>query len=166
MAAYHSGASVLGGIVVGLVAGAVTLGLGQFAFASIPSALVRAAIALLFAVPAAIAGYHSTLGLAHIAVPSAAWREIFSVVGAICIGCTAFIRMAAMAFPPALGPATSPEPTQPRLTGATGQGEAEATFLVGEIGVDRDEGTRLSARRAPRQSRWQRGGAPSSSARS
>ena len=122
MAAYHSGAGVLGGIVVGFVVGAVTLGLGQFAFASIPSALVRAAIALLFAVPAAIAGYHATLGLAHIAVPSATWREIFSVAGAICIGCTAFIRMAAMALPPALGPATSPEPTQPRLTGATGQG--------------------------------------------
>jgi hypothetical protein len=98
----------------------VTLGLGQFAFASIPSALIRAAIALLFAVPAAITGYHATLGLAH--MPSAAWHESFSVVGAGCIGCTTFIHMAAMALPPALGQAISPEPAQPRLTGVPGRG--------------------------------------------
>jgi hypothetical protein len=38
-------------------------------------------IAILFAAPAAIAGYHATLALAHIGVPSASWREVFAIVG-------------------------------------------------------------------------------------
>lgn len=33
---------------------------------------------------------NATLGLTHNAVCSAAWRENLSVVGAVCIGCTAF----------------------------------------------------------------------------
>ena len=50
-------------------------------------------IGLLYAVPAAIAGYHATLGLAHIGVPSEAWREAFAIVGAVLVGATAWARM-------------------------------------------------------------------------
>ena len=64
------------------------------------SPIPRAAIALLFAAPAAVAGYHATLGLAHIGVPSMAWRQVFAVIGAIAVGGTAFVRMSAMASPP------------------------------------------------------------------
>ena len=70
LAAYHSGAGVVGGILVGFFAGAVLLALGQVAFATVRSPLIRAAIALLFAAPATVAGYHATLGVAHIGVPS------------------------------------------------------------------------------------------------
>ena len=66
LAAFHSGADVIGAIVVGIIAGAVTLGAGQFAFSVAGSPLIRAAIALLFATPAAVAGYHASLALAHI----------------------------------------------------------------------------------------------------
>jgi hypothetical protein len=66
LAAFHSGAGAIGAIVVGIIAGAVTLGAGQFAFAVVGSPLIRAAIALLLATPAAVAGYHATLALAHI----------------------------------------------------------------------------------------------------
>ncbi|MEI9986081.1 MAG: hypothetical protein WDN69_24630 [Aliidongia sp.] len=59
----------------------------------ISSPLIRAAIALLYAVPATIAGYHATLGLAHIGVPSEAWREVFAVIGAVLVGGTAWARM-------------------------------------------------------------------------
>jgi hypothetical protein len=61
LAAFHNGAGVIGAIVVGIVAGVVTLGAGQFAFAVAGSPLIRAAIALPFATPAAVAGYHATL---------------------------------------------------------------------------------------------------------
>jgi hypothetical protein len=54
---------------VGFFAGAVLLALGQVAFAAVRSPLIRAAIALLFAAPATVAGYHATLGVAHIGVP-------------------------------------------------------------------------------------------------
>jgi hypothetical protein len=53
LVAFHGGA---GAIVVGIVAGAVTLGAGQLAFAVAGSQFIRAAIALLFATPAAVAG--------------------------------------------------------------------------------------------------------------
>src|ERR1700694_5192309 len=49
--AFNSGAGVIGAIVVGIVAGAVTLCAGQLAFAVAGSPLIRAAIALLFATP-------------------------------------------------------------------------------------------------------------------
>ena len=50
-------------------------------------------IGLLFALPAARAGYDATLGLAHIGVPSGWWREAFGILGAIIIGCTAWARV-------------------------------------------------------------------------
>ena len=93
LAAFHSGSGVIGALVVGVLAGGATLAIGQIAFATVRTPLIRAAIALLFAVPAAIAGYHATLGLAHIGVPSEGWREAFAVVGAVLVGGTAWARM-------------------------------------------------------------------------
>jgi hypothetical protein len=84
---------VIGAIVVGIVAGAVTLGAGQLAFAVAGSPLIRAAIALLFATPAAVAGHHATLAVAHIGVSSQGWREAFAIIGAILVGGTAWGRM-------------------------------------------------------------------------
>ena len=92
LTAFHNDA-VIGAIVVGLVAGGLTLGAGQIAFSVIKAPLIRAAIALLFAAPAAIAGYHATLGLAHIGVPSGAWGHVFAVVGSILVGGTAWARI-------------------------------------------------------------------------
>ncbi|MGI8840619.1 MAG: hypothetical protein ACR2F8_07560 [Caulobacteraceae bacterium] len=70
LAAYHCGSSVIGGIVVCLIVGAVTLAAGRFAFTTARSPHIRAAIALLFAAPAAVAGYHAILGLAQIGIPA------------------------------------------------------------------------------------------------
>ena len=65
-AAYHSGAGALGAIIVAPIAGGFTLGVGQAAIETYPSPKIRMAIALLFAVPAAWAGYMLTLGLAQL----------------------------------------------------------------------------------------------------
>jgi hypothetical protein len=81
LAAFYSGAGVIGGIIVGIVAGVAALGAGQFAFAVARSPFIPAAIALLFAVPAAIAGYHAILAVAHIGVPSQGWRAAIAVIG-------------------------------------------------------------------------------------
>lgn len=98
LAAYHGGAG-LGALVVGFAAGAVTLVAGQAAFATVKSPVLRVVTAILFAAPAAIAGYHATLALAYIGVPSASWREVFAIVGAIVVGGTAFVRLAARTTP-------------------------------------------------------------------
>jgi hypothetical protein len=94
LAAYHSGSGVAGAIIVATVAGGVTLTIGQIAFATIRSPLIRAAIGLLYAVPAAIAGYNGTLGFAQMGIPSEAWRVAFAVIGAVAVGGTAWARMA------------------------------------------------------------------------
>jgi hypothetical protein len=119
LAAFHSGADVIGAIVVGIIAGAVTLGAGQLAFAVAGSPLIRAAIALLFAAPAAGAGYHATLALAHIGVSSQGWREAFAIIGAILVGGTAWGRMTLLADP--LGSDRPPPPgsAQSLLTAAS-----------------------------------------------
>jgi hypothetical protein len=50
-------------------------------------------IALLFAVPAAVAGYHAGLGLAHICIPAGSWRQAMAMTGAIVVAATAWARM-------------------------------------------------------------------------
>ena len=97
LAAYHSGSGVIGAILVGFVAGAATWLIGQLAFATVRWAPLRILIALLFVAPAVVAGYSAVLGLGQIGVPSPIWREIFAVIGAICVGGTALARMLAFA---------------------------------------------------------------------
>jgi len=100
----HTGAGVIGALIVGVAVGALTLFVGQVAFASVRSFVLRAAIALLYAVPAAIAGYHAVLGLSQIGVPSLLWREVFAWTGALFIGGTAWARMS-LFVPPFSGEA-------------------------------------------------------------
>ncbi len=102
-AAYHHGAGVMGAILVAILTGAVTLAVGQIAFAVIRSPLIRAGIALVFAAPAAVAGYYATLGVTHIAVASQSWCAAFAVIGAILVGATAFTQMAVFVPPAADG---------------------------------------------------------------
>ncbi len=102
LAAYHYGSGVVGGTLVGLIVGVVTLAAGRFAFAKIRSPVIRATIALLFAAPAAIAGYHATLGLAQIGIPAGDWRQAFALIGAAMVGMTAWMRMT-LNEPPELG---------------------------------------------------------------
>jgi hypothetical protein len=93
LAAFHGDSGVIGAFVVGVLAGGSTLVIGQITFATVRAPLIRAAIALLFAMPAAIAGYHATFGLAHMGGPSEGWCEAFAIVDAVLVGGTAWARM-------------------------------------------------------------------------
>jgi len=95
--AYHTGAGWLGAIVVGLLGAALTLGIGQFLLIVVQPLWARMLIALVFVAPAAIAGYHATHGIAKHTMPSESWQIVFSIVGALAVGATAFMRVAAMA---------------------------------------------------------------------
>jgi hypothetical protein len=96
LAAYHSGAGVVGAIIVAIFAGGATFALAQVAFARARRPLVRAAIGLLYTAPAAIAGYEATLGLARIAIPSEGWRQSIAVVGALLVAGSAWARLACL----------------------------------------------------------------------
>lgn len=99
LAALHSGAGAVGAILVALVSGVISLIVGQIAFAATRSPPLRAAIAALFAAPAAIAGYHVALGLAGVDAPSAIWREAFALMGAIMVSGTTWARVTLYASP-------------------------------------------------------------------
>jgi hypothetical protein len=92
-AAYHSGAGYVGAFVVALVAGVAIFGLGQFAFATARAPILRISIALFYSVPALVAGYQATLGLARIGTPSGTWCQIFAAAGGLAVGAAAWLRL-------------------------------------------------------------------------
>ena len=104
--AFDTGAGWLGAILVGVVAAGVTLGVGQVLLGIIRPLWARMLIGLAFVTPAAIAGYHATHGIVKHTMPSETWQLVFSVIGAIAVGITAFARVTAMA-------ATSPTAQHP-----------------------------------------------------
>jgi hypothetical protein len=81
-AAYHSGAGEIGAILVGLIAGALTLAAGQIAVAAFRLPLIRTAIARLRRAGRG-SGHHAALGLAQIGVPA---EVSFALIGAITVG--------------------------------------------------------------------------------
>jgi len=93
LAAFHSGAGVIGAFIVGFLVSGATLALGQIAFATIRTPLIRAIIGLLYAVPATVAGYQLSFALAGIGTSIGAWQMAFAIVGAVLSGFTAFSRM-------------------------------------------------------------------------
>jgi hypothetical protein len=102
LAAYDSGSGLIAGIVVGVITASIVVVLGRVAFAWLRSSVTRAALALLFIVPAAVAGYHATLGLVHLFVPAEAWRGAVAIAGATVVAVTAGVRLA-YSPPPEIG---------------------------------------------------------------
>lgn len=95
MAAYNAGAGPIGAVAIGLIAGAAALVVGQVLFATVRSPAVRTIIALLFAAPAAIAGYHAVHGVTGIGDTAETWRQAFGLVAAAIIGFVAWSRVSA-----------------------------------------------------------------------
>ena len=91
--AYHSGAGPVGALIFALLTGAATLAAAQVAFNLIQSRLLRFVLALLFAAPAALAGFWMSHGLAALTMPSQLWQNIFAIIGAIVVGATAWLRL-------------------------------------------------------------------------
>ncbi len=111
---FQAGAGSFGAILVGFVAAGFTFVLGRYAFSVARSPIVRMVIGLLFAVPAAHAGYSVTLALAHLGIPSEWWRESFAMCGAIAVGSVAWARVS-MQTDPALRPSAALRPAQSPL---------------------------------------------------
>jgi hypothetical protein len=95
--AYHTGSGLIGAGLVGLVVGAATFGLLALLFATLRPPVLRLTVALVFAAPAAMAGYMLVYGVAREAVPSEIWRQIFCVIGGAFVGVSALMRPAAPA---------------------------------------------------------------------
>ncbi len=97
--AFENGAGPIGAIAIALFAGAVALVLGQVAFATIRSPIIRLTIGALYALPAGLAGFHAVKGISETGGAGETWTLIFASIGAIIVGATAWVRIASLAGP-------------------------------------------------------------------
>lgn len=93
--AYQTGSGLIGAGLVGLVAGGAAFGVLAYLFSSLRSPGLRLIIALIFVVPAAIAGYALVHGITKDSVPSEIWRQIFCIIGGGFVGISALGKLAA-----------------------------------------------------------------------
>jgi len=93
LALYHAGLGPISSIGGGLLAGAAVLVAGQLAFSGVRSIPVRLALAGLFVLPAAVAGYHAVHGMMGLGDPAEIWRQLAGGIGAVMVGAAAFSRL-------------------------------------------------------------------------
>jgi hypothetical protein len=93
LAAWHAHAGLFGSLAAAILAAGLTLALARFALAATSAPAVRAGVGLLFAIPAAVAGYQAAFGLGGLGGEAIGWRVALAVVGAAAVGGTAWVRM-------------------------------------------------------------------------
>ena len=91
--AYQTGSGLIGAGLVGLVAAGAAFGFLALLFDTLRSPILRLIVALIFAAPAAVAGYALIHGITKEAVPSDIWRQTFCIVGGGFIGISALVRL-------------------------------------------------------------------------
>lgn len=92
--AYSTGAGWIGAGVIGFIVGSVGFGLLSFTYESLRSPIARLVVGLVFAAPAAVAGYALVSGIVDDAVPSLIWQRVFAIAGAGFVGISAYARLA------------------------------------------------------------------------
>ncbi|MFZ5617655.1 MAG: hypothetical protein ACOZAA_10090 [Pseudomonadota bacterium] len=93
--ANQTGSGLIGAGLVGLVAAGVAFGILALLFDTLRQPILRLIVALIFAAPAAVAGYALVHGVTREAVPSEVWRQIFCISGGAFVGISALLRLAA-----------------------------------------------------------------------
>lgn len=93
--AHQTGSGLVGAGLVGLFSTGVAFGVLAVLFETVRSPVIRLIVALVFAAPAAVAGYALVYGITKEAVPSEVWRQIFCIVGGGLVGVSALTRLTA-----------------------------------------------------------------------
>ena len=94
-ATYHSGFGIIAALVAAAMASIVTIAIAQIALGLVKSDLARAAIGLVFALPAALAGYHAVHGIAAATMPASSWQVAVSLIGATVVATASWTQWAA-----------------------------------------------------------------------
>lgn len=97
-------AAILGG----LAAGIAILLIGQFLFAVVRAPALRLVLALMFAIPAGIAGYHAVQGVMQLAIDPGTLLSVLSWTGAVVIAFSAWSRLTGAEAPGAVSQTTMP----------------------------------------------------------
>ena len=96
--AYHTGSGLIGASFIGVIAAAAAFGVFSVLFVKLWSPILRLILAMIFAAPAALAGYALVHGVTHEAMRSAIWRQIFCFIGGGLVGLSAPMRLAGSSF--------------------------------------------------------------------
>ena len=91
--AYQTGSGLIGAGLVGLVAAGAAFGILALLFDTLRPPILRFIVALVFAAPAAVAGYALVHGVTKESVPSEIWQQIFCIVGGGFVGVSALMRL-------------------------------------------------------------------------
>lgn len=91
-----------------LAAGIAILLIGQRLFAVVRAPILRLALALMFAIPAGIAGYHAVQGIMQLAIEPGTLLSVLSWTGAIVIALAAWSRLTGAEAPRLVSQTTMP----------------------------------------------------------
>ncbi len=108
---YRHGAGVVGAVLLGVLVAGAAVALGQMAFNLARSAALRGVIALVYAVPAAMAGYYVALNLARVVIASPGLCQVLATLSAIVAGGVCVLGMIRLAPPLAETEAEAHRPT-------------------------------------------------------
>lgn len=98
--AYLTGTGMIGASLIGFIMGALAYSLLSILYISVRSQAARIAVGLIFALPAAAAGYALISGISANTVPSEHWRVMFCILGGLLVGSAAFTRLSVPATRP------------------------------------------------------------------
>ena len=91
-ATFRGGSGIVAALATAAIAAIILLAVAQLALAFAKSNLTRAAIGIVFAAPAAVAGYHAVHGIAVATMPPSAWQLIVSLLGAGIIAAASWMQ--------------------------------------------------------------------------
>jgi len=93
---YHSGFSIIAALVAAVMASIATIAIAQITLGLAKSDFARAAIGLVFAFPAAFAGYHAVHGVAVATMPASSWQFAVSLIGATVVATASWTQWTAV----------------------------------------------------------------------
>ena len=99
LAVNHADGGAIASIAAALLARALALGVGEVMIAPPKAPILRYGFALLYAVPAAVAGYSLLLGLGSLGGSTSIFSQIACAAGALVVAAVAVARMTAFARP-------------------------------------------------------------------
>ena len=91
---YHSGFGITAALVAAVMVAIATIASAQIALGLAKSDFARAAIGLVFALPAAFAGYHAVHGIAVATMPASSWQVAVSLIGATVVATASWTQWA------------------------------------------------------------------------
>jgi hypothetical protein len=89
---YRADHGIVAALLAATLAAVATIALAQIALGLARSDLARAAIGLIFALPASLAGYHAVHGIAVATMPASSWQITVSLLGAVVIAAASWAQ--------------------------------------------------------------------------